>query len=99
MARVNADPIIANTTMQVYYNNQNVLTVYYIYPNEGYVLHNNAFDFETLDENGMPTGDIKQGFVPYPSFTTVAYNYDWEANPNELFTVLADTVPENQIFQ
>lgn len=98
MAMIDVTPVIQNTRMEAYYNNQNVLTAYWIYPLEGYVLHNKNLDYKVFDElTGEPTGEIKQGFVPYPSFSTVGYNYDWGANPFELFTVLANTVPDYEI--
>ena len=100
MPQIDVTPIISNTTMKAYYNNQNELVSYLIFPIEGYVLHNKNLDYEVFDElTGEFTGEIKQGFVPYPSFSAVGSNYDWEANPFEFFTVLANTVPADQIFR
>lgn len=99
MARVNVTPVYANTTMQAYYNSSNVLRTYIITPIEGYVLHVNSYDTEVLDEEtGEPTGEILLGYIPYPASTSVGYNYDFEANPFNIFAVPQDTVPENQIF-
>ena len=99
MARIDVTPVYENTTMQAYYNGSNVLRAYYIYPIEGYVLHVNSYDTEVLDEETRePTGEILLGYIPYPAFTTVPYNYDFTANPFNIFAVPAETVPENQIF-
>lgn len=84
--------------MKAYYNSANVLRTYRIAPIEGYVLHSTGYDTEVLDENGNPTGDIILGYIPYPADITVPYNYDFVANPRQIFAVPADTVPENQIF-
>ena len=92
-------PVYENTTMKASYNSANVLRTYRIAPIEGYVLHSKGYDTEVLDEvTGEPTGDIIPGYIPYPAFVTVAYNYDFEANPSEIYAVPQDTVPENQIF-
>lgn len=99
MAKFPVTPIVENTRIEAYYNNENVLRVYYIYPNEGYVLHDTQYDTEVYDEEtGEPTGEILLGYIPYPSFVSVGYNYNFETNPRQLYVVLADTVPENQIF-
>lgn len=99
MARIDVTPIIENTRMQAYYNSSNVLRTYYIYPNEGYVLHDTQYDQPVIDmETFEPTGEIMLGYIPYPSFVTVGHSYDFEANPRQLYCVPADTVPENQIY-
>lgn len=99
MAQIDVTPIYENTTMQAYYNNSNVLRSYYIAPIEGYVLHHTSYDTEVIDEaTGEPTGEIILGYIPYPASVTVGYNYDFEANPKQIYAVPADTVPENQIF-
>lgn len=96
---VNVTPIIENTTMKASYNDADVLRTYRIYPNEGYVLHDNQYDQPVYDEEtGEETGEIMLGYIPYPSFVGVAYNYDFTANPRQLYCVPADTVPEDQIF-
>lgn len=99
MARIDVTPIIENTRMQAYYDSSNSLTCYYIYPNEGYVLHDTQYDYEAFnEETGEPTGEIIPGYIPYPSFVSVWHNYNFETNPRQLYCVPADTVPENQIF-
>jgi hypothetical protein len=99
MAHIDVNAVYENTTMKAYYNNSNVLTAYRIYPNEGYVLHDNSYDQPVFDEEtGEETGEIMLGYIPYPAFVTVGYNYDFTANPRQLYCVPADTVPENQIF-
>ena len=98
MAYVDVDAVYENTTMKAYYNNSNVLTAYRIYPNEGFVLHDTQYDEHVLDDNGNETGVVILGYLPYPSFVSVGYNYDFTANPRQLYCVPSDTVPENQIF-
>lgn len=97
MSRINVAPIIENTRMEAYYNSSNVLRTYFIYPNEGYVLHDNVYDETVMDEDGNETGEIRLGYIPYPSFVTVGYNYDFVANPRELYTVPEDSVDSDQI--
>ena len=99
MARIDVTPIYENTTMQAYYNSSNVLRAYYIKPVEGYVLHEKSYDTEVIDPETLePTGEIKLGYIPYPAFVSVPYNYNFGENPYNIFAVPADTVPENQIF-
>lgn len=98
MAYIDVNAIIENTSMKASYRENGTLIDYRIYPNEGYLLHDKFTDFEVYDERGMPTGEIKQGFIPYPSFLSVWGNYNWETNPLELFTVPQGTIPEDQIF-
>ena len=91
---------IENTTMKQFISDiTNELVSYRIYPNEGYVLHDNSYDQPVYDEEmGEETGEIMLGYIPYPAFVTVGYNYDFTANPREIYAVPQDTVPENQIF-
>ena len=85
--------------MEAYYNSSNVLRSYYIAPIEGYVLHSTGYDTEVFDEEtGEPTGEIIPGYIPYPAYVSVGYNYDFDANPRQIYAVPQDTVPENQIF-
>ena len=96
---VDVTPIYENTTMQASYNDADVLRVYRIKPIEGYVLHVNSYDTEVFDEETLePTGEILLGYIPYPAFTAVPHNYDFEANPFNIFAVPQDTVPADQIF-
>lgn len=103
-------PVYENTTMKARYVDD-VIGHYRIYPVEGYVLHDKALDWEDaiLDENGNPvmefdpeTGapifptELKLGYTT--GSATVPANYDFAANPREFYAVLADSVPDNQIF-
>ena len=76
---------IPNTRMEAYYNTNNVLRKYYIYPLEGYSLHDNAYDEPIYDEDGNETGEVLQKFTT--AFTTVGANYDFDANPDNIFAV------------
>lgn len=68
---------------------------YNITPNEGYVLHDRGYDIPILDENTLePTGDVILGYRT--STASCRYDYDFSANPNEYYTVLASTVPADQ---
>lgn len=99
MATIPVTPVYENTTMEAYYNSSNVLRSYYITPIEGYVLHSTGYDTEVFDEEtGEPTGEIIPGYIPYPAYVSVGYNYDFDANPRQIYAVPQDTVPENQIF-
>lgn len=99
MAQIDVTPIIENTRMQAYYNSENILRSYIIYPNEGYVLHDTQYDQPVFnEETGEETGEIIPGYIPYPSFVSVWHNYDFTVNPRQLYCVPAGTVPENQIF-
>lgn len=99
MAQIDVTPVYENTTMQAYYNSSNVLTGYFIAPIEGYVLHAKRYDTEVYDEEtGEPTGGILLGYIPYPASIGVGYNYNFETNPENIFAVPQNTVPENQIF-
>ena len=85
--RVDVTPVYENTTMQAYYNSENVLRVYEIRPCEGYVLHSKGLDFPEFDEETMTeTGVILEGYTR--SVSTVPYNYDFEANPKEIYAKL-----------
>lgn len=94
---VDVTPVYENTTMQAYYNNENVLRAYYISPCEGYVLHSTSLDFPEFDEETMTeTGVILEGYTR--SVSTVPYNYDFEANPKQIYAKLESEVPADQIF-
>ena len=88
-------PIIPNTTMKAYYNSNNVLKRFYIYPVEGYALHDNAYDEPIRDEEGNETGEILQRFTT--AYTTVAASYDFVANPDNIFAVPLSELDENQL--
>ena len=71
--------------------NNGVLFAYEIKANDGYVMHDNMWDYENAD------GEIVLG---YCRSRTVAKNYDFTANPREFYAVLESEVPDpdNQIF-
>lgn len=85
---------IPNTTMKAYYNSSNVLRKYYIYPAEGYALHHNNYDEHVIDEEGNETGEVIQKFTT--AFTTVVADYDFEANPDNIFAKLLIELDSNQ---
>lgn len=72
-----------------------VLRLYRIYPNEGYVLHNNVRDWKHI---GPETGEetFYRGYST--SGSSVPASYDFNENPNELYAVPDDSVPAEQIF-
>lgn len=88
--------LIENTTMQIM-NLDGVPKVYCITPNEGYVLHDNTYDFIELDADGNPIEETR--ILGYRTSTaTCSVNYDFTANSRGFYTVLRSEVPENQIF-
>lgn len=95
MSRISVEARIPNTRMEAYYNASNVLRKYYIYPIEGYALHDNAYDEPILDANDEPTGEIKQMFTT--AYTTVVANYDFNANPDNIFAVPLSELDEDQL--
>ena len=67
----------------------NELIAYRITPNEGFKLHSQTRDSEISDPDTLePTGEIKLGFVNYPSFVQVGHNYDFETNESRLYTII-----------
>lgn len=97
MARIPVEPIIENTTMERYVNNNGIPLTYVIAPIEGYVLHDNRKDwYEEYDELGNPIGEPILGYAS--GSVSVALNYDFILNPYNLYTVLASEVPADQIF-
>lgn len=90
-------PIYENTIQKAYYNDENVLRYYDIAPVEGYVIHDKEYDAPVFDESIMDyTDEVIPGYTG--GSISVGYNYDFEANPREIYAVLRGTVPENQIF-
>jgi hypothetical protein len=97
MAYVTVEPYFENTTMQAYYNSANVLTAYRISPCDGYVLHEISLDTPVYDEEtGEETGEIILGYTT--ATISAGYNYDFEANPRQIYAVLESSVPADQIF-
>ena len=95
MAQIPVEARIPNTRMEAYYNTSNVLRKYYIYPIEGYALHSNYYDAPILDEFGNETGEILQMFTT--AYTTVVANYDFDANPDNIFAVPLSELDEDQL--
>ena len=89
--------LIENTTMQKLIVDGNKERVYYIEPNEGYVLHDINYDkYLEFDEEGNPIGDPILGYRT--SQASCAINYDFTENLRQFYAVLASDVPPDQIF-
>lgn len=86
--------LIENTSMKKVFRD-GVHVQYDITPNEGYVLHDNLYDNPVLNEE---TGEETIVLGYRVSTASVAARYDFEANPRELYAVLATDVPADQIF-
>lgn len=86
MAYIDTTPIIPNTTMQM------STYTYFIAPAEGYVLHDNRNDYPSFEDETI----IIEGYTRYG--VTVPLNYDFEANPFNIYAVLESEVPADQIF-
>ena len=86
--------LIANTTMQkrLY---DGVHKQYLIAPNENYVLHDNRLATD-IDIDGNPIDPPLAGYTG--TTVSVAASYDFTANPFNIYAVLRNTVPEDQIF-
>ena len=93
MAYIDATPIIPNTTMQIYVDGNGVQRVYFITPNEGYVLHDSRKDYTDIVDGEEVTFE---GYTRYG--VSVALSYDFTANPNNIYAVLENEVPADQIF-
>lgn len=76
---IDVEPIIENTTMQLYDNK-----CYWIKPNEGYKLHEKGRDIE---EENPETGEkiLILGFNE--NVSTCSINYDFEVNEREFYTI------------
>lgn len=86
--------LIENTSMQKIFIND-VHKQYSITPNEGYVLHDNAYDVWYDIEGNELTEPIK-GYRR--TTATCGANYDFVANPREFYAVPENEVPADQIF-
>ena len=85
-------------------------TQYNVTPNEGYVMHDKAYDEAEVDEAFIPTGNIILGYRP--TTASIGLNNDLSARTmldeagnevtayteREFFCKLRSEVPENQIF-
>jgi hypothetical protein len=93
---VEMTPYYANTTMRAINSDiSGDLIGYDIAPVEGYVLHDNRSDWIDTDPE---TGDDMTYLGYKRGSVSVGKNYDFEANPFELYAVLESTVPSDQIF-
>lgn len=89
-------PAFPNTRMQAYYNENDILRGYYIYPVDGCVLHTKNFDKCVIDEETMEeTGDILIGYTR--SSVMVGYNYDFKTNPFNIYAVPETELPDDGI--
>lgn len=96
-----------NTTMREIQNKEGNLIGYDIAPIDGYVLHNIAFDEYEYDpevevasieesENSETKGElISRGYSP--SSCSVEADYDFEANPSEIYAKKRDDIEENEV--
>lgn len=85
-----------NTTMREIRNNANALTGYDISPVNDYVLHNITFDNYEYDEiTHERTKLVNKGYSP--SSCSVEADYDFDANPKEIYAIKINDVGENDI--
>ena len=87
--------LIENTSMKLR-TSDGKPTNYTITPNSGYVLHDKGYDEPVFDEEGNETGEFILGYRT--STASVGASYNFVINEREFYTVLASTVPEDQIF-
>ena len=90
-------PIIPNTTMKVWSNFQGSPKIYYIYPAEGYAIHNNEYDDKIYDDEGNVIGVERQRFSTL--WTQVPVTYDFNANPDGIFAIPLSEIDENQLME
>ena len=84
-------PLIANTIMTLgSYNG--VAKIYRITPIDGYVLHDSRLDYPSMEDATITIEGFTSGQI------SVSANYDFNANPWNLYTRLATEVPADQIF-
>lgn len=93
--------LIANTTMKKYINSAGVFKQYLIYPNEGYVLHDNAGSWTDPNTNvhyeAYYSGSCSCG-ANYDFANTTTIDGYTAHGPREFFARPASEVPDNQIF-
>lgn len=75
MAYIDVKPIIPNTTMQKYINNDGVERTFRITPNEGYVLHDTQYDYPIIDKSTMQEIGTGLGYVG--AVVSVEIDYDF----------------------
>lgn len=82
--------LFENTKTEGYYNNKE-LTMYRITPNKGYAIHTVFRDRQIYNEvTGEPTGEVEAGFTK--SYITIRSDYDFEANPYDIYVVRKEEV-------
>ena len=87
--------LLENTTMQKVYID-GVHKLYRITPNEGYVLHDNRYDYYAeYYDGGIGVGDVILGYRTSTASCTVA---QFNNNTFEFYAVPASSVPADQIF-
>jgi hypothetical protein len=97
MPRVEVTPYFPNTTQEAYYSDTTGdLRQYIIAPVEGYVLRDNAGDWDEIIN--FETMETVRKEAYYRGTISVGKNYDFAANPREIEAVLESTVPADQIF-
>ena len=87
--------LIENTTMRLRLRD-GAPYQYLIKPNDGYVLHDKAWDAYDggYTEDGEPIGNLIAGYTI--GECSCSASYDFAENAREFYAVLASTVPENQ---
>lgn len=87
-------PVYENTTMKKMFINE-AHKLYNIYPVEDYVLHDKDLDIVIYDD--ITGEEISRELWYTPTYSQFLPNYDFVANPREIYAVPRNTVPENQI--
>lgn len=96
--------IIENLDIISYYDENNIIQLYEVYPLNSYVIRIGALDEYQTDEEGKlilnETND-KVFIKPYYAEDGVAIpnTYDWETNPNEYSAVLYNDNLNSEIFE
>lgn len=85
-----------NTKMMEIQNNANETVAYDIAPLDGYALHNVSLDVYELDpENEYKYKFISRGYSI--GSCSVGVDYDFDANPDEIYAKKIDELDENDI--
>lgn len=85
-----------NTTMREIRNDAGNLNGYDIAPLEEYVLHNSSLDVYEFDPEAQEQGElISHGYSP--SSCSVESDYDFDANPYEIYAIKRDAVSEDGV--
>lgn len=100
MKYVEVDPYYENTTMQEMRNDDDVVLVYVIAPIEGYALHNVVYDtydyeYDTDTETESQKVLVSRGYSS--NSNSVGANYDFEANPSEIYAKKKDELGDGEV--